>query len=95
MDEFGFLNPDDFRRWMKKQDDEEDNQQGNMIGAGVEARHRGKRTARSITLESGRAGKVVREFVRDGGIVRAVEGDEYLIEVPSGSFYINKKNVIC
>lgn len=95
MDELGFLNPDDFRRWMKKQGDQEEGKQGSMIGVGVEAKHCGKRTARCITLESGRAGRVVREFVQEGGIVRAVDGDEYLVEVASGSFYIHKNNVIC
>lgn len=66
-----------------------------MVGVSVEARHCGKRTARCITLESGRAGRVVREFVQEGGVVRAVDGDEYLVEVNSGSFYINKNNVTC
>lgn len=66
-----------------------------MVGVSVEARHCGKRTARCITLESGRAGRVVREFVQEGGVVRAVDGDEYLVEVTSGSFYINKNNVTC
>lgn len=95
MDEFGFLNPDDFRRWMKKQNDQEAEEQNGMIGVSVEAKYCGKRIARNITLESGRAGRVVREFVQEGGIVRAVDGDEYLVEVPSGSFYIHKSNVIC
>lgn len=95
MNEFRFLNPDDFKRWMRTQQDQDSSSQENMVGLTVEARHCGKRTARSITLESGRAGRVVREFVQSGGVVKSVDGDEYLIEVPSGSFYIHKKNVIC
>lgn len=96
MDNLRFLNPDDFKRWMRQhQDQESDGEQEKMIGSNVEAKHCGKRTARSITLESGRAGRVVREFVQGGGVIKGVEGEEYLVEVPSGSFYIHKKNVIC
>lgn len=95
MDNLRFLNPDDFRRWMKDHQDDDDQKGCTVVGMSVEARHCGRRTARIITLESGRAGRVVREFIQGGGVVRAVEGEEYLIEVPSGSFYINRKNVIC
>lgn len=96
MDNFNFLNPDGFRRWMKRHQDEEAAElKSSMIGASVEAKHCGKRTARSITIESGRVGRVVREFIQGGGVVRDIDGDEYLVEVPSGSFYINKINVVC
>jgi len=93
MDDLKFFNPDDFRRWMKKQDDECSAEGNSVVGAFAEARYCGKRIARNITLESGRAGKVVREFVTSGGVVKEVDGEEYLIEVESGSFYIHKRNV--
>lgn len=94
MGDFRFLNPDDFRRWMKRQDDIDAEEAVDIVGSTVEPRYCGKRTARNITLESGRAGRVVREFVQNGGVVKAVDGDEYLIEVKSGSFFINKRNVL-
>jgi hypothetical protein len=94
MDKFRFLNPDDFKRWMKKNDGDEEPTEKSLVGASVEARHCGKRTARCITLESGRAGRVVREFLQSGGVVRAVDGEECLLEVASGSFYIHKRDVI-
>lgn len=94
MENIRFLNPDDFKRWMNKQDESDIAPPASELGASVEAKHCGRRTARLITLESGRAGKVVREFLQQGGIIRGVEGDEYLVEVESGSFYINKRNVI-
>jgi hypothetical protein len=94
MDKFRFLNPDDFKRWMRKHDEEETQSVPDLVGASVEAKHCGKRTARCITLESGRAGRVVREFVQSGGIVKAVDGEECLVEVASGSFYIKKSDVI-
>lgn len=94
MTDFRRLNPDDFKRWMKVHESDESPESSEVSGMRVEARFCGKRTARSITLESGRAGRVVREFVQNGGIVKSVEGDEYLIEVESGSFYIDRKNII-
>jgi len=94
MDELGFLNPDDFKRWMKKQDVADPTAEGGMVGLTVEAKYCGRKTARNITLEEGRAGRVVREFVQYGGVVKKVEGDEYLVEVDSGSFYINKRFVV-
>ena len=95
MDKFRFLNPDDFKRWMRKHDDEEASQESaSLVGSSVEAKHCGKKTAQCITLESGRAGRVVREFVQSGGVVKAIDGEECLVEVSSGSFYINKRNVI-
>jgi hypothetical protein len=93
MSDLRFLNPDDFRRWMKKNDVEED-VVDQPIGMRVESKFCGKKIARSMTLESGRAGRVVREFVQNGGTVKSVDGDEYLVEVKSGSFYTNKKNLI-
>jgi hypothetical protein len=95
MDKFRFLNPDDFKRWMRRQDDEDETATvSGLVGSSVEARHCGKRTARCMTLESGRAGRVVREFVQSGGVVKAVDGEECLVEVASGSFYIHKRDVI-
>lgn len=93
MDDFRFFNPDDFKRWMKKHDDDTEEVGANVVGSFVEPKYCGKKTARQITLEAGRAGKVVREFVQQGGVIKQVDGDEYLVEVQSGSFYINKKNV--
>jgi hypothetical protein len=95
MDKFRFLNPDDFKRWMRRQDEGDGPEEGpSLVGSSVEARHCGKKTARCITLESGRAGRVVREFLQGGGVVKGVEGEECLVEVSSGSFYIKKRDVI-
>lgn len=94
MTNFRNLNPNDFKKWMKQHDAEHTADSTVVVGSIVEARYCGKKTARSIVLERGKAGKVVREFVQNGGTVKSVEGDEYLVEVDSGSFYINKRNII-
>jgi hypothetical protein len=93
MGDFIHLNPDDFRRWIKKKEDQED-QDAWMVGRKVDPKFCGKKTARNISLESGKAGRVVREFVQAGGVIKSVCGDEVLVEVDSGSFYICKKKVI-
>lgn len=91
---FRNLNPNDFKKWMRQHDAEPVDGATVAVGSVVEARYCGKKTARSIVLESGKAGRVIREFVQNGGTVKSVEGDEYLVEVDSGSFYINKRNII-
>jgi hypothetical protein len=94
MDDFRFFNPEDFKRWMKKHDCEHEEDGASVVGSFVEPKYCGKKTARQITLESGKASRVIREFIQQGGIIKEADGDEYLVEVQSGSFYINKKNVI-
>jgi high-affinity K+ transport system ATPase subunit B len=94
MNEFEYLNPDNFKKWMKSQNDFESNLNNTVIGLTAETKFSGKRIIKNITLEQGRANKVVKEFIENGGIVKEVNENEYLIEVSSGSFYINKKFVI-
>lgn len=91
---FRNLNPNDFKKWMKCHDSDQADQDEKIVGMTVESKFCGKKTARNIVIESGSAGRVVREFTQHGGTVRSVDGDDYLIEVASGSFYINKRNVI-
>jgi hypothetical protein len=90
MDGFQNLNPDNFKRWMKAHEENE-NDEASLIGLKVEAKYCGKKIARNIVLESGRAGRVVREFVQNGGLIKSADGGDYLIEVDSGSFYLNRK----
>ena len=91
---FRNLNPNDFKKWMKCNDSDQADQDEKIVGMTVESKLCGKKTARSIVIESGSAGRVTREFTQHGGIVKSVDGDDYLVEVASGSFYINKRNVI-
>lgn len=94
MSDFRRLNTDDFKRWMKRHECDDADASPDVVGMRAEARFCGKKTARNIVLESGKAGRVVREFVQNGGIVKSVDGEEYLVEVDSGSFYINKRGVV-
>ncbi len=47
-----------------------------------------------MCIEEGKPGKVIREFMEDGGIVESVSGNEYLVTVNSGKFLINKKFLV-
>lgn len=93
MSNINFLNPDEFKKWIKNQDKIKC-EKSNLVGSFVESRYSGKKIARLISLESGKAGRVVREFLDNGGKIKAIEGNEYLIEVDSGSFYLNKRHII-
>jgi hypothetical protein len=88
-----YMNADNFRRWMKSHP-ESDAAECNMVGLEVQARFGSKKTIRHITIESGRAGRVIREFMEDGGVVEKVSDDDYLVKVESGTFTINKKFVV-
>lgn len=94
MNNLEHLNADDFKKWIKTHESDNAFERSNLVGMKVEAKFCGKKIARSIVLENGRAGRVVREFVQNGGLIKSVDGDEYLVEVESGSFYINRCNII-
>jgi translation initiation factor IF-1 len=95
MDDFYHLNPDNFKKWMRTHGEEfEVSMENNVVGLNVETKFGGKRMIHKMTIESGDAVKVAKEFVELGGVIENVDGDEYLIKVNSGSFYTNKKNVI-
>jgi len=94
MIEFPYVNPDNFKKWMKSQNDFETKIENTIIGSTAETKFSGKRILKNMILESGKAAKVVKEFVENGGIIKEINEEEYLIEVHSGSFYINKKYII-
>lgn len=94
MSEFPYINPDSFKRWMKSQNDFDTNIEQNLIGSFAETKFSGKRIIKNITIEQGKENRVVKDFIENGGTIKEINEEEYLIEVKSGSFYINKKYVI-
>ena len=85
------LNADNFRRWIKSHSDEQE--PADMTGAEVQAKYGAKKMMKCMCVESGKAGRVIREFMDSGGTVKSISGNEYLVEVPSGEFTINKRFV--
>lgn len=95
MTDFSCLNADDFRKWMKQHTEFDTSmKQKSLIGLVVETRVAQKRLAKHVIVESGSAHKVVRDFAENGGVIKEINDDDYLIEVSSGVFQINKKYVI-
>lgn len=94
MSDFFSLNPDNFKKWMRSQSDFDTSMNQSLEGSPVETKFSAKRIIAHMIPEEGRIPKMAKEFVEDGGSIKKVDGDEYLIEVNSGSFYIHKKYVI-
>ena len=94
MSDFLNLNPDNFKKWMRSQSDFDASMDQSLEGSPVETKFSAKRIVDHMIHEEGRVPKMAKEFVEDGGSIKKVDGDEYLIEVKSGSFYIHKKYVI-
>ena len=46
-----------------------------------------------MALENGQEGRVVKDFMKNGGKIVEVNGKDFLIEVTMGSFYINRSYV--
>lgn len=93
MNQDEYFNIDNFRRWMKTNPDSEETEIS-LVGVEVQARFGAKKTIKHMTVESGRAGRVIREFMDDGGVISKVSGDECLVRVTSGSFLIDKRFVV-
>lgn len=87
------FNADNFKRWMKNHPDS-GTDECNMVGVEVQAKFGVKKTMKNMTVESGKAGRVIREFMENGGVVRDVSGEEYLVEVSSGKFTINRRMLV-
>ncbi|NBT57564.1 hypothetical protein EBT16_02155 [bacterium] len=94
MSGFPYINPDNFKKWMKNQEQFSPSMDCNLVGLQAETRFSAKRIMSKMTIESGRANKVAKDFVENGGVISEVLEEEYLIKVESGSFLINKNLVI-
>jgi hypothetical protein len=94
MSGFPYINPDNFKKWMNNQEEFDHSMECNLVGLQVETRFGVKRVMNKMTIESGRANKVAKDFVENGGVISEVIGEEYLIKVKSGSFLISKNMVI-
>lgn len=64
-----------------------------LIGKTVESSVNQKKLSSKLLIESGDREEVIKEFYENGGEVVDVDGKTLLIEVKSGSFYINKNYI--
>lgn len=92
---FSHLNPDDFKRWIKKQSDFEVKlERSEIVGQRAETRFGASKIMKHAVVEKGKPSKVVSNFIEEGGIIAEVNEDDYLIDVKGGTFSINKRYVI-
>lgn len=88
-----YLNADNFKKWMKTQKDFNSSLNESLVGMNVESKISRKKIANAICVEDGDLQKISKQFAENGGVIKEVDGDEFLIEVKSGNFYINKKYI--
>ena len=84
------LNADNFKKWMDNHSDSKKDS-AEMTGSEVQAKFSPKKMIKNMCVENGRPGRVIREFLEGGGTVKSVSGNEYLVQVESGEFTINKR----
>ena len=94
MNKLSSFNFSNFRKWIQNQDLEyvEMNKPGPK-GLTVESKVSLKHFLTQIKPEDGDAKELVKNFIEDGGTVRGIDGTNFLIEVESGSFYVNRRYV--
>lgn len=94
MNETDFFSFDSFKKWMKDQNEFDPKMKKKYpIGEFVESKVGPKKLAEAMNLEDGQMNKVVKDFIKNGGSIKEVAGDDFLIEVTMGSFYIAKNYV--
>lgn len=94
MDKFSDFNIDNFKKWIRNQDDMESVQMNKPIqqGLAVESKVSIKHLHPQITTDND-VDLIAEDFVKNGGIIKDVDGISFLIEVESGSFWINRRYV--
>jgi hypothetical protein len=95
MTNFSYLNADDFKRWIKNhQDFDSAISPKSLVGLEVETKVSAKRLVRYMTVENGNPHRIAKEFSEDGGVIKEIDEEDYVVQVKSGTFQINRKYVI-
>lgn len=89
-----FLNPDNFKKWMRNQDEKDFEIIKDKIGSLAETKLSMKRLSKNIEVIEGKKNKIIKDFFENGGTIKEILNEECLLEVKHGSFYINKKHII-
>lgn len=88
---------DDFKRWMRKHDSEEENsteqRQSNLVGLRVESKIEEDRIQAKMKEAEGYPEDLAFEFFENGGVIANVDGKYFLIEVDAGTFLIHRAYV--
>lgn len=89
----GPFNFSEFKKWMEHQQDDNDKTKPNMIGLQVESKVPFKKLLSRIETQDGEIEEVAKDFKRNGGIIKEVDGPNVLIEVTSGTFIVHRMYV--
>jgi len=94
MNKLSSFNFGDFRKWVQNQDLESvEMNKPSPKGLTVESKVSPKHLLTQIKPEEGDAKELVKNFIENGGTIRGIDEMNFLIEVESGSFYVNRRYV--
>ncbi|MHA2428133.1 MAG: hypothetical protein ACXADB_08935 [Candidatus Hermodarchaeia archaeon] len=95
MNDEKFLNVNDFKKWMRDQEDQESMkvEKIDLTGTEVESKVNSKRLVENMWPENGQEIELALDFRKNGGKILEVVGKNFLIEVSSGTFSIPRNYV--
>ena len=86
--------PDDFKKWVEQHQQQFDaklSKKAIVVGTIVESKISIKKLASSIDIQEGEVKPISKDFIRHGGVVKQVDGNDILVEVKEGTFIISDK----
>lgn len=86
--DFSFIN--DFSKWMKE---ESVNKDFNIKKNQRVYPKYSKKLSSKIIVEEGCYKELTKDFIKRGGTIIRVDGEMLMVEVHSGTFYVNEKEV--
>ena len=90
IEDFSFIN--NFSKWIKE---EKINKDFNLKNHQRVYPKTSKKLSSKIIVEEGCYKELAKDFIKRGGVIMGSEGKMLLIEVHSGSFLINEKEIYC
>jgi hypothetical protein len=91
-----YLSADEFKKWVRNHSDFDHKIEKKikpLVGTYVESKSSVKKISHCMIPEEGERKSLTKEFFEDGGQIKDVNGNSYLIEVKCGSFYISKNHI--
>ena len=92
---FNEFNVNNFKKWIKNLE-EDGNVEQELLGMKVESKINFKKLISRINIldpDDGEEELLAKEFRQEGGVISDIDGNNFLIEVSSGSFTIHKMYV--
>jgi hypothetical protein len=89
-----FFSPDDFKKWVEEHKEQFNSKLSKkfiLSGIMVESKVNIRKLISSIDVQEGDVKLISKDFLRNGGMVKEVDGCDILIEVKNGIFVISEK----